>query len=238
MKEKKQMEETNTGAIAAGFILAEVDGKLKLVDSVEGLVEGTAVTTPETLADMDLPALGDLYGKLVGQPAKTFKDKEIAVQSIVYQIAKKKAASSGAVAGAPAVGGGTKTAAKGPAVPKAPRAPKATAGLTLMVPKNKDAAFAKLPPQAKTVALILLAAAEQKGSLELTGPEVEALMSGNGVVKLLNTCQEPMRILAYYRGRLEEAGLIMASPLFPSATTAPATVATPVAAPVAEVPVA
>ena len=206
----KQQEAVNLAANP--FLIAIVDGRYARFDTTtnhEGL-EG--VVTQELLPNMTKEALGELYGKLASVSTKNFKTKEIAIESVAYQVAKMSIFDPNAPKPVPVVKGtkktsGTTTAATG----DKKYARKAPDVFELINVPDAAAALKNLAPQAQEIVLAMTELVELKGSPSFTSEEIVAHLNKSEIAARLNTVQEPVRILKYYKGKLISAGLIKVS---------------------------
>lgn len=209
------MEEQTTQPVAKApeFFLAKVGEtyrKFAFANDVPDTVDAAAVVASSALADKTKDELGELYGAVAGVAAKKFKDKKVAIESILYQVAKMPIFDPDAPAQTPqsaAVAAGAK-ANKAAGTPRESK-PKGIAGLELKTPED-TAALGKMAPQARELVAILVELAKEKGTMTLSGADVEARIKSQNTIDRLRTKQPPERILAYYRKQLVEAGFISA----------------------------
>ena len=81
----------------------------------------------------------------------------------------------------------------------------------LLQPANLDEVVRGLAPQARALVSIMADLAKELGSASFGGAALEARLKVPEVAALLRTKQDPMRILAYYKGKLVSVGLIRVS---------------------------
>src|ERR1700728_2496102 len=70
------------------FVLANNGGKLSRYRSLDDVPAGLSTITLKTVEQLSTKDIGEIYGKVVGMRPKTFKTKEIAIESLSYQICK------------------------------------------------------------------------------------------------------------------------------------------------------
>ena len=207
------MEEQTTQPVAKApeFTLVKISDRYRKFADISDVPAGTDaanVIVAESLGEMTKDQLGELYGAVAGVAAKKFKDKKVAIESILYQVAKMPIFDPDAPAQTPqsaAVAAGAK-ANKAAGAPRESK-PKGIAGLELKTPEDATA-LGKMAPQARELVSILADLAKEKGTTALSGADVEARIKSQSTIDRLRTKQPPERILAYYRKALVEAGFI------------------------------
>ena len=193
---------------AKEFILANVGGKFlkfKLASDLPKEVPSGDVITHETVSELTKDQISEIYGKVAGVGKKNFKDKKVAIESLVYQVAKMPTFDPNASPLAEAVKAGTK------ANKPAGKAPKSPDTFELLQPQNTDEVLRGLAPQARELVLIMVDLAKEVGSTKFGGEKLEEKLKVPEVAARLRTRQDPMRILQYYKGKLIGSGLIRVS---------------------------
>lgn len=207
------METTKTTAMGLGtksaqdFVLARVGERFLRFGSVDLVPTGSQPITLATLEGMPKDLVEDIYSKVAGIMPKTFKDKGLAVSSLAYQVGKMQL--------------------HDPAAPAAPQLeePRANVRPTKAERATRKGAevfelltisdFGKvtntLAPQARELVAIMVELAREKGSTTFTGAELQAKLQEPASLARLKTKQDPLRVLAYYTGRMIGAGLIRTS---------------------------
>lgn len=168
--------------------------------------EGSEIVFKESGLEALSPEEVDaLYSRVAGTPTKKFKNKSLAVKSLMYQAAKL-----------PDTPGDVQKTAEnhGETVPAGDKKKKEAAAkvksevLVILRPANLTEVVEKLAPQAREVFSILCDAALAHESNTLSAEQVADAFKDGAAKTRLGTRQEPARILQYYKGRLKGAGLI------------------------------
>ncbi len=214
MSEKGEQQAKASGpAEIAAFVVAKMKGgKFLRFQKIEDLPkEDDAVIlaiTNQTVSELTKDQIGEIYSQIVGTGKKNFKDKRIAIESLVYQVAKMPifdpnasplaaAVLAGAKANKPAKSGeGKKYARKTPDT------------FELLQPPDVDKVLKALAPQARELVLIMADLAKEKGSTTFSGTDLNAKLETAESKERLRTRQPALRILQYYKGRLIGDGLI------------------------------
>lgn len=201
------------------FVIGKIDGTYRrFMDSSATPLEATDIVTLESMGSntaqgMTKEMVGDLYGKLFANGiTKNYKTREIAIDSFAYQVAKMpfydpnapKSVSKGTVTNSP---GKTAAASATPSEPAVKKA-KSPDRFELLTPDNVAEVVKELAPQARELALIMTEIAEEKQSRSFSSTDLEAKLSIPDVAARLKTRQSPMRILQYYKAKLNAVGLI------------------------------
>lgn len=199
------------------FIVGKVKGKFYRFSTITNVPTDTVATTSETVTQMTTADVGILYGEIAKVPTKKFKDKKVATESLVYQIAKlpffdPDAAPSFLGAALAKSKSAQPTAASaattGASTSKSGATPKTAGALELCQVPDLAAALTGLAPQAKELILIMAEIVKEKGSTKFSDDDVAAKLAIPEIAAKLHTKQEPIRIFKYYKGRLADAGFI------------------------------
>lgn len=200
----------------AGPIFAKVDGRWKKFEDLAEVPvnKEDGPYHPKMLEGMTKNHLGEIYGQIAGVPAKNFKSKEVAIESVVYQANKlpdfgevkspaREAFDKDAAARAvpKAAGSSNKTPAKKP-----------SGNFELLSPPDVAEKLKALAPQARELVLMAAEFAAEKGSTKFGAIEFSDYISVPERAARLHTRQEPVRILTYYRSKLDDAGLLKMLP--------------------------
>lgn len=210
--EGKQQEKVTGPAEIAAFVVAKVEGgKFLRFKSLEDLPkEGTTLAiTNQTVGELTKDEIGNIYSQIVGTGKKNFKDKKIAIESLVYQIAKLPVFDPNASPLAEAVKAGAK--ANKPTKEGKKYERKTPDTFELLQPEEVDKVLRGLAPQARELVLIMADLAKEKGSTTFSGEDLNAKLKIAEVGARLRTKQDPLRILQYYKGKLISSGLIRVS---------------------------
>jgi hypothetical protein len=204
---------------AASVYLARVAGKFVKLSSVELLdkvPEGKLEMSPLDLGKLDeltKEDLGLLYGGIASVPAKNFKDKKIAIESILYQVNKMPFTEDPSIIVAPKrvdnSAPGAPAEKKTEKTSKEKLARKAGESFQLLSPENSEELLKSLAPQARELVLILTELGAQHGSTKFSGPQITEKLSSPGIAERLKTKQDPLRIFQYYKSRLTSVGLLI-----------------------------
>jgi hypothetical protein len=204
------MSETKEGRASSAtqitdFILAKVGGKLLRFAAVESVPEGAETITLESVQELPKDKIGELYGTVAGVSPKHFKDKRMAIESLIYQVAKMPIYDPSAVKPEAKPGEAKKTAAGEKFVRKSNET------FELLTPPDTEKVLRDLAPQARELILIMTELAKEKGSTTFSGSELNSKLKIPEVGARLRTKQDPLRILQYYKGKLIGAGLVRTS---------------------------
>lgn len=179
-------------------VIAKIDGRfVRLVDP-DSAPEGITTYTAVTLENSSMEDLGELYGSLAGQNPKKFKAKSTAIESIMFQGSRLPIFDPNKPKAAPQK---SESTAKSEAVPARSKSQNV---FELQFPKDLESRVKALPPQAKTLLLIMT----DIGRTSFTEQELLDALNLPANVAKLNTKQAPARILQYYKGKLITVGLI------------------------------
>jgi len=186
------------------FVLAKIDGKLLRFQDAGAVPEGSETITLESAREMTKEALGALYADVAHTSPKNFKDKKVAIDSIVYQVAKMPVFDPNApkVAAAP-----TELKKK-----EQKAAAKAAEVIELLCPTELPKVLEGIAPQARELVLIMGELVTETGNeAKFTSSQLAKKLASEGISERLKTRQEPGRIFAYYKGVLIGKGLIRVS---------------------------
>ena len=161
------------------------------------------ITIDDSKSDEEIAAL---YREVVGTAPKKFKTRELALASVVYQIAKlalfdPNSPIAKSVARKSSSG---KTKDKPPAEPKAPK----VENLRLAQPEAAADLLGKMPPQARELVAIVTDLTAKVGG-PFTYAALVDFVKQDDVAPRLKTRQPPERILAYYKSRLMADGFLI-----------------------------
>ena len=202
---KKTQEEGKGGATQVDdFVVAKVGGKFVRFPTAVAVPKGSEPIDLEAVSAMTRDAIGEMYGAIAGVPKKNFKSKQVAVESVVYQVAKMAIFDPSAATVAPGVAGPGAEGKRG-------GRRKANGTLELLQPANVDEVLRALAPQARELVLIMTDLAKEKGTTAFGISDLEAELKVPGVAARLRTKQDSLRILQYYKGKLIAVGLIKVS---------------------------
>ena len=188
------------------FILAKVGGKLLRFAAVESVPEGAETITLESVQELPKDKIGELYGTVAGVSPKHFKDKRMAIESLIYQVAKMPIYDPNAPKPEARPGESKKAAASGEKFVR-----KSNETFELLTPPDTEKVLRDLAPQARELILIMTELAKEKGSTTFSGAELNSKLKIPEVGARLRTKQDPLRILQYYKGKLIGAGLVRTS---------------------------
>jgi hypothetical protein len=177
----------------------------KLEDIPAEFVASTMTT--DELRDMRKEDLESMYSIIAGVPPKTFPTHEVALENVVYHSLKMETMVPDSpeeprmeVVQRPRKEAAAKTQARGRRAPT---------NFRLSYPKGLDDVLKGLAPQAQTIIRTLVGDAESRQSLEFTHEGIVKLLNTEEVRAALATRQEPERIFAYYRSKLESRGVLV-----------------------------
>lgn len=198
-------EDKGTRTQIDDFIIAKVEDRFLRFGTLDTVPEGAEALTKAKVEELPKDKIGELYGSIAGVSAKNFKDKRVAVESLLYQVAKMPIFDPSApkVEAKPTEKG---TASSAPRVPR-----KSNETFQLLNPPEMDKIVKGLAPQARELVLIMTDLASEKKSATFSGADLEAKLQTEDAKNRLRTKQDTMRILQYYKGKLISSGLIRTS---------------------------
>jgi hypothetical protein len=207
---EENVADVKEAAEIAPFVLARLNGALvKLsespTDGAEGfsaVIDGIGIITHDNVNSLTKDQIGDLYGQLAGVAPKKFKDKAIAVESLLYQVGKVKVH----VPGAEKTGKAEKAGKAAGTTAEKAAAKERTTTFVLLAPADAADKLKTLPPQAQAVVSALADVAKAQGGMEVSGKALEERLKAAD--SPLKTGQPVMRIVGYYKSKLIGAGLI------------------------------
>lgn len=191
-----------------GLIFAKVGGRFLRFSTAESVPETVdeGPYTIEILRELTPAKIGELYGNVAKVPTKNFKDPKVAIDSLVYQVAKIPLFDPNKpveVQAATPIMTGQSTEKR--------VVSKKSEFYELSSPADLDKVLGGLAPQARELVLIMTELANDKGSTKFSSSELEERINLPEVAARLKTKQEPLRILKYYKGKLIGSGLIKTS---------------------------
>ncbi len=200
------MNKSEDQTSSVDFILGKVGSRLLRFQKIEEVPTDVSPITLETVREMSKEEIGELYGRVAGVQPKNFKDKKIAIESLVYQVAKMATTDPRLAA----VDTNTGAQGNGKQVEEN-LARKSSEVFELLAPVDADAALSGLAPQARELMLIMTELAQEKGSTKFSAGDLSTKLTSPVVIERLKTKQDPLRILQYYKGKLIGVGLIRTS---------------------------
>lgn len=186
------------------FAIAKLDGKFLRFKTAEMVPSGIEAITEESINEMTKEKLGELYGAVAGVEAKKFKDRRVAVDSLLYQFGKLPKYD-------PVAPAETKPAKATAPAKVGKHQKKDTEVYKVMSPPNSSKILGGLAPQARELFLIMVELAESQNSDSFSGADLDLKLNQDSSMKRLNTRQDPGRILSYYKGKMIGLGLIQTS---------------------------
>lgn len=181
-------------------VVGVVDDRFVRYPRLEVVPAGTKVFTSldEISDEMSIEDISNAYSIVAGVNPKTFPTKEVAASSLWSQFEKLPIMDPDKIVYA---------AASEEAPKKRAYVVQSKKTYELLPGKNDGGKFVgSLAPQAKQVLLIIVEAAQRRGSGEFTEDELRKEIEDRK--ELLNTTQDSWRIFQYYRSKLRAGDLI------------------------------
>lgn len=190
---------------AAELIIASRDGTVYYrYPDPESVPEGMELLDREKLEELDKEALEEIYAAIVGTANKSFKDHQVALDNVVYQVGKMVPVRGGPKLEPQAKQGTTAR----PVKPDRKYARKTASTYSLLIDAKSSEAIKSLPPQARVCVAIMAQFAKQTGRFEFSDDELKSYFESPAATEQLKTVQGPWRILQYYRSKLIGSNLL------------------------------
>jgi hypothetical protein len=195
------MDNNPTAAPTAPLVVARINGRHFRTSDPSKLPEGSELATREQIEVMPIEELNELYSAVAGVPLKKFKAREVAKESVFYQIGKL-----------PEYGGAVKPSAEPSSRPAAGARRSKVPETIELLPVLDEKAIGSLAPQARELLLMMAEIAKENGATSFSSTLLESRLKEPKSAERLRTRQDPVRIMLYYRSKLVDNGFIKISP--------------------------
>ncbi len=214
----EESNESSEKVQPTGWRVAKVGSQyVQIAENLEIPADVTYITR-EGVEERKLEDIAIVYGLVARVSPKKFKNKQLAMESMDYQVGKLQVLNSFEVKQEAPVEPKTAVEGEGEAEvdprPKAyivqekERAARVRPSIRLLTPADPAKCMESLAPQAKMLVSILTDAALERENVLFTTQQLTELMNTEESVARLKTRQEGVRIMMYYRRDLIESGLI------------------------------